>query len=178
MYFQKVLNKLNQSNMKLKGNKGIFDVNSVKFLSYMIIARGIEADPAKIIAVDIMPPPKSKKQIQKLKTMIGVLNKFISKVSDKTKPLIQLLKIRLSYKWQWTPKSFWRTDDLLINSTYVSRAYEVTHWVVSRPHKLCDQWSIVQRIEKTKKLIYYLSRTLLSTKTRYSYVKRLWLALM
>lgn len=81
-HLQEVFNPLNQYNMKLNASKYIFGVTSTKFLSHMIISKGIEADPAKIKAVADIPAIKSKKHIKKLNGMIVALNRFITKVND------------------------------------------------------------------------------------------------
>lgn len=87
-----ISSKLNKFNMKLNTNKCIFSVTSTKFVEHMIINQGKEADPTKIRVVADMPPSKSNKNLHKFNGMIATLNRLISKASDQTKLLIQLLK--------------------------------------------------------------------------------------
>ena len=85
--------------MKLNPEKCTFGVSSGKFLGYMITARGIEADPSKIRAIQEMPRPRTKKQIMRLNGMLVAMNRFIAKASDRARPLLQLLKKGSGFKW-------------------------------------------------------------------------------
>ena len=54
---QETFNTLRQYSMKLNPNKCAFGVSSGKFLGFMVLHRGIEANPDKIQAILDMKPP-------------------------------------------------------------------------------------------------------------------------
>ena len=74
---------LKQYQMKLNPSKCVFGVASGKFLGFMVSQRGIEANPEKVQAIINMVSPKTIKEFQKLIERIAVLNRFVSKATNK-----------------------------------------------------------------------------------------------
>lgn len=62
---EEVFPTLQRHNMKLNPTKCVFRVASRKVLGFMIMHRGIEANPNKIQAMKSMESPKNKREIQK-----------------------------------------------------------------------------------------------------------------
>ena len=58
----------------------------------MVSQRGIEANPDKVQAIINMVSPKTIKEIQKLTERIAVLNRFVSKTTNKCLPFFKTLK--------------------------------------------------------------------------------------
>ena len=69
--------------MKLNPSKCAFGIASGKFLGFMVSQRVIEANPKKVKAILNMTSPKTVKEVQKLAARIFVLNRFVSKATDK-----------------------------------------------------------------------------------------------
>ena len=84
---------LKKHQMRLNQSKCVFGVASGKFLGFMVSQRGIEANPEKVQAIINMASPKTVKEVQKLTGRIAVLNRFISKATDKCLPLFQDLEV-------------------------------------------------------------------------------------
>ena len=78
--------------MKLNPTKCAFGVSVEKFLGFMVNSQGIEANPDKIKVVLDMHPLSNTKEIQRLTGRIAALSRFISRSSDKCRPLFQVLK--------------------------------------------------------------------------------------
>ena len=83
---------LKQYQMKLNPSKCVFGVASGKFLGFMVSQRGIEANPDKVQAIINMVSPKTIKEVQKLTERIAVLNRFVSKATNKCLPFFKTLK--------------------------------------------------------------------------------------
>ena len=94
---QETFDTLRQYNMKLNPSKCAFGVSSGKFLGFMVSHRGIEANPDKIQAILDMKPPQNIKEIQSLIGRVAVLNRFVSKVTDKCLPFFKVLK--KAFEW-------------------------------------------------------------------------------
>jgi hypothetical protein len=60
--------------MILNSKKCMFGVSSGKLLGYMILSRGIDANPKKVETIEQLQPPRTKKEIQKLTVMMAALN--------------------------------------------------------------------------------------------------------
>ena len=52
-------------------------------MGFMVSQRVIEANPKKVKAILNMTSPKTVKEVQKLAARIFVLNRFVSKATDK-----------------------------------------------------------------------------------------------
>ena len=94
---QETFNTLRQYSMKLNPSKCAFGVASGKFLGFMVLYRGIEANPEKIKAILDMKPPHNIKEVQSLTGRVAALNRFVSKATDKCLPFFRILK--KAFKW-------------------------------------------------------------------------------
>ena len=83
---------LRSYNIKLNPGKCAFGVTAGKFLGFMVLQRGIEANPDKIRAIIEMAPPKNVKEVQSLNSKIAVLNRFVSRATNKCLPFFCTLK--------------------------------------------------------------------------------------
>ena len=83
---------LRKYQMKLNPSKCAFGVYSGKFLGFMVSQRGIEVNPDKIKAILEKQPPKTTKEIQRLMGRVTVLNRFVSRSTDKCLPFFKTLK--------------------------------------------------------------------------------------
>ncbi|XP_043694167.1 uncharacterized protein LOC122644858 [Telopea speciosissima] len=95
--------------MKLNPAKCAFRVTSGKFLDFMVLKRGIEANPAKIKAILEMRPPGIVKDLQELTGRVAALGRFVSASGDRCLPFFKALKnrarerqatgTRLTFEW-------------------------------------------------------------------------------
>ena len=88
---------LRSYNMKPNPNKCAFRVTAAKFLGFMVSQRGIEVNLEKIRAIMELEPLKTIKEMQSLNGKIAVLNRFVSKATDKCLPFFRTL--RKSFEW-------------------------------------------------------------------------------
>ena len=145
---QETFDTFRQYNMKLNPSKCAFGVSSGKFLGFMVLHRGIEANPDKIQAILDIKPPQSIKKVQSLTGRVAALNKFVSKATD--------LKIYLTTAPLLS--SFMLREELYL---YVA----VTPYVVS---------SVLIREEgRVQKPVYYTSRALRGAEGRYLLIEKL-----
>ena len=90
---------LRQTNMMLNPNKCTFAVRAGKFLGFMVSQRGIEANPEKIQAILDIESPWRGKEVQKLTGCITVLNRFVSRSTDKCLPFFNILRGSKEFVW-------------------------------------------------------------------------------
>ena len=88
---------LRSYNMKLNLGKCIVRVTVGKFLGFMVSQRGIEANLDNIWAIMEMAPSRNVKEVQSLNEKIAVLNRFVSRATDKCLPFFRMLK--KSFEW-------------------------------------------------------------------------------
>ena len=94
---RETFNTLRLYNMKLNPNKCAFGVTAGKFLGFMVSQRGIEVNSEKIWAIVKLQPPRTVKEVQSLNGNIAVLNRFVSRATDRCLPFFHTL--RKSFKW-------------------------------------------------------------------------------
>jgi len=63
-----------------------------KFLEFMVMYRGIYANPNKCEAILSMRSANSMKEVQQLNGKLVALSRFLPKLAKKAKPLYKLLK--------------------------------------------------------------------------------------
>jgi hypothetical protein len=98
-----VFDKLRATRTKLNSEKCIFGVSAGKLPGFLVSYRGIEANPEKIKAIEVMRPPARIKDIQKLAGSLAALSRFISKLAERALPFFKLL--RKSDPFTWTEEA-------------------------------------------------------------------------
>ena len=90
---------LRRYKMKLNPTKCVFGVPAGMLLGYIVSQRGIEANPAKIKAIQGLKKPEELKDVQQLTGCIAALSRFISRLGEKAIPLYRLLKKSDKFVW-------------------------------------------------------------------------------
>ncbi|GMH24848.1 hypothetical protein Nepgr_026691 [Nepenthes gracilis] len=85
--------------MKLNLAKCAFRVNFEKLLGFIASQRGIKASPKKIRAILDMSPPRTMKEVQKLKGQVAALSRFLTKFAEKRSNLQKLETFGQLAKW-------------------------------------------------------------------------------
>jgi hypothetical protein len=76
-----VFDKLRATRTKLNPDKCVFGISAEKLLGFLVLYRGIEANPKKIRAIEAMRPPARVKDVQKLTGSLAALSRFISRLA-------------------------------------------------------------------------------------------------
>ena len=103
--------------LRLNASKCSFGVGSGKFLGYMVIHKGIEVNPEQIKAINNLRNPRNSKEVQKLTGMAAVLNRFISRSTDRCRPFFLLINKWKNFEWtEECAKAFQQLKDYLARS--------------------------------------------------------------
>ncbi|GJU80757.1 reverse transcriptase domain-containing protein [Tanacetum coccineum] len=78
--------------MKLNPKKCAFGMREGTFLGYKVDADELRVCPKKVEAVLNLPSPKCLKDVQKLNGKLSSLNRFLSKLAEKSLPFFKTLK--------------------------------------------------------------------------------------
>ena len=65
----------------------------------MVTHRGIEVNPDQIKSINDLKPPRNVKEVQKLTRMIAILNRFISRSTDRCRPFYLLINKWKGFEW-------------------------------------------------------------------------------
>jgi len=166
--------------MKLNPAKCTFGVPSEEFLGYIVTKRGIETNPNQINAFLNMPSPRNFKEVQRLTGRIAALNCFISRSTDKSLPLYQILKGNKEFLW----------DEKCEEAFRQLKAYLTTPPILSKPEAdeklylyVSDSGHVVSVVliredRGEQKPIYYISKSMTDPETRYTMMEKLALAVV
>ncbi|XP_052756041.1 uncharacterized protein K02A2.6-like [Galleria mellonella] len=96
---RKVLNRCRKINLKLNMQKCKFGLQELKYLGHRITKNGLCADDSHISAIQNMPIPKNKKDIERFLGLVTYVGKFVPHLSDKTIFLRDILKKDVDWHW-------------------------------------------------------------------------------
>ena len=169
---------LRSYNIKLNPGKCAFGVTAEKFLGFMVLQRGIEANSDKIRAIIEMAPPKNVKEVQSLNGKIAVLNRFVSRATNKCLPFFRTLKksFELMAKCQ---QVFEDLKAYLSSPPWLSPSKpreELFLYLAISPVAISA--ALIKEEDKVQKPVYYASRALRCVKERYPLMEKLAFALV
>jgi hypothetical protein len=87
-----VFDRLRLTRTKLNPKKCVFGVTAGNLLGFLVLCRGIEANPKKIRTIKAMWPPARIKDILKLAGCLATLSRFISRLAERALPFFKLLR--------------------------------------------------------------------------------------
>ncbi|RVW90531.1 Transposon Ty3-G Gag-Pol polyprotein [Vitis vinifera] len=164
----------------LNPSKYAFGISVGKFLGFMVSQRGIEVSPDQVKTVMETPPPRNKKELQRLTGKLVALGRFIARFTDELRPFF--LAIRKVGASGWTDScqsAFDKIKHCLMQPPILSSpipeeklymCLAVSEWAISTVLFRCPS-------PKEQKPIYYVSRALADVETRYSKMELTALAL-
>jgi hypothetical protein len=94
-----VFDKLRATHTKLNPDKCVFGISAGKLLGFLVLYRGIEANPENIRAIEAMSPPARVKDVQKLMGSLAALSRFISRLAERVLPFFKLLRKTGPFSW-------------------------------------------------------------------------------
>jgi hypothetical protein len=167
--------------LKMNLKKCTFSVSASQFLGFLVHERGIEISLKSQEAVRTMVPPTMKRELQQLIGKINFIRRFISNLSRRIEPFMDLVKIKADEEFHWGAEQ--------------QRAFEEIKEYLARPPMLVPpKWdrsfyiylsvgdtsiasAVVQVCDSKEKVVFYLSRRMLDTETRYHEMEKLCLYL-
>lgn len=87
------------SGLKLNKLKCQFGVSELTYLGDKLSAAGVQPDPEKVKAVEDMPAPTNRTELQRALGLVNYMGRFIPNRSANTKALKSLLETET--EWQW-----------------------------------------------------------------------------
>jgi hypothetical protein len=98
-HLRQVLLRCRKFGISLNPKKTIFGVMEEKLLGHIVSREGVKVDPERVVAIKNMPLPTNKKEMKSFFGKIKFLRCFIPDFSQVVKPLNQLMKNNIRFKW-------------------------------------------------------------------------------
>lgn len=96
---REVFMQMRKFNIQVEPDKCEFLKPELNYLGHVITANGVKPDPQKIKSVEDFPLPKNQKDVKAFLGLCGYYRKFIHNFSSIAKPLNELLKKNVDWKW-------------------------------------------------------------------------------
>jgi hypothetical protein len=93
---RQVLERTRRFGLRMNPKKCAFGVSTGRFLGFLVHERGIEIGLKSQEAVRIMMPPTMKRELQQLVGKFNFVRRFISNLSRRIEPFMELVKIKVS----------------------------------------------------------------------------------
>ena len=171
-----VLETARAKGIKLKPSKCSLRVKEVKFVGHVITEHGIKPDDNKIKAIQDMPSPGNRKELERFLGMVTYLGKFLPNLSDVTAPLRDLLK--QDSEWQWLKQHETPVETL---KRLVTEAPVLAFYDPIKPVELAvdaSQKGLGAMMSQSGKPIAFASRSLTDCETRYANIEKEMLAVV
>ena len=164
------LDKASESNMKLNSEKLTVGATQVEYFGHLITDQGLKPDPEKIKAIQMMPPPTNKKELQTVLGMITYLSKFAPQLSETTKPMRDLLKEENEFSWDKPQEEALNKVKQIITSQPVLAFFDprkpITLQVDASKHGLGAT------LMQERKPVAFASKSLNSTEQNYAQIEK------
>jgi transposase InsO family protein len=171
-----VLTAAKNNNLTLKKKKCEFAKSEIKYVGHIFNQEGMKSDPEKVEAIQKMPTPKSKKELQRFLGMVNYLGKFVKNMADITAPLRILLK--KDVEWQWNVEQ----ENAFLNlKAQLTDTPVLVHFNAEKPVTITADSSSVGlgcALLQEGKPVSYASRSLTSTEQKYAQIEKETLAIV
>ncbi|KAK4841195.1 hypothetical protein QYF36_000455 [Acer negundo] len=174
-HLRELLDVLDKYGMKLNLIKCSFGVSSGKFLGYLVIRRGVEANPDQIRLIERIESPRCIKDVHKLTSRVAALNRFILKSSERCLPFFNTLRKNKAFEWNENcVKALQDLKIYLKSPPLLSKPKDnETLFIYLVVSDTAVSAVLVREEENNQHPVYYVSKTLLDPETRYSRLEKL-----
>jgi hypothetical protein len=181
-----VFDKLRATRTKLNPDKCVFGVSAGKLLGFLVLYRGIEANPEKIKAIKAMRPLARIKDVQKLTGSLATLSRFISRLAERALPFFKLLRKSGPFSWnEEAEQTFQELKQHLVSLPIrvAPEPGEPLYLYITAPAEAVSMVLIVERtapegqepedsgpaagVRTVQRPVYYVSKVLHEAKTMY-----------
>lgn len=172
---ERVLSKLSSVRLKLNKNKTIVGESEIPFFGHVLTKFGLKADSEKIRAIKEMKTPTDSKGVQRFVGVINYLSKFLPRLSLELEPIRKLIH---------DPQFIWTNahDELFIRlKELVTCAPVLSYFDLTIETTIqCDASStgLGAVLMQKGKPVYYASRALTPTETKYAQIEKECLAIV
>lgn len=98
-HLKRTFDKCRRFGLSLNPKKSIFALEEGKLLGHIVSKEGVKIDPARVQAMQKIPLPGSKKDIQNFLGMINFLIRFVSNYAEILKEITNMLKKENEVSW-------------------------------------------------------------------------------
>ena len=177
-----VLRRLLSVGLTVNKEKCEFNKKSLEFFGFVFSRKGISPDPRKVKTIHEAKPPSSTTKVRSFIVMATYCAKFIPNFSDITKPLRELTKKNVNFKWTEKERESFEQVKQMVTSDTVMAYFDGTKQTELTTD--ASPWGLSAILsQKTpgtddRRIVAYVSRSLSATEQKYSQTEKEALAIV
>ena len=175
-----VARRLEEAKLTISVEKSRFCLAEMKFLGFIIDARGIRVDPEKVECIAKFPRPTSVREIRRFIGMAGYYRRFVPNFSELSAPMTNLISKKGKLQWSLEAEHSFK---------------EIKRRLMSAPILVTPKWNemftihtdasdyatgamLTQGEGEDERPIAYMSRKMIDAQTRYTTTEKECLAIL
>lgn len=158
------------NNLKFNPKKVQFKTSQCRFFGQMITPDGVQIDPDKVDAIQNMPQPTNKQELESYLGMINYLKRHSYELTRLTRPFVNLMKKHAIFSWESQHESAFQQIKQII-----AKAPILCFFDVNAPHIIQTDASskgLGAVLLQNGKPVVFTGRTLTPAETNYSTLER------
>jgi hypothetical protein len=177
---RQILERTRRFGFRMNPKKCTFGVSAGQFLGFLVHERRIKIGLKSQEAMT-MVPPTTKRELQQLIGKVNFVRRFISNLSGRIEPFMELVKIKANEEFHWGVEQQRAFEEI---KEYLSKPPVLVPPQQDRPFYMylsvgdTSIASVVIQVHDNKeRLVFYLSRRMLDAEMRYPDIEKLCLCL-
>ena len=175
-----VLERLKDTNLKLKPSKCRLFQKEVSFLGHIVSGRGIATDPEKVRLVKEWPVPTNLKQVRGFLGLTGYYRKFVKDYAKIAAPLNFLTRKNATFKWtDECQRAFNQLKDILSSPPILAMPNDEGTFVLDTDACEWSIGSVLSQVQQgQERVIAYAGRILSRNEVNYCITRKELLAIV
>ncbi|XP_058446711.1 uncharacterized protein K02A2.6-like [Malaya genurostris] len=176
-----VFQRISEFGFTIRVEKCIFAQPQIKYVGHLLDRNGLRPDPAKVQAINEMPPPTDVSGVRSFLGAINYYGKFVPRMRCLRYPLDKLLKADAKFKWTAECQAaFNKFKELLKSDLLLTHYNPALDIVVSADASSVGVGATLSHKfpDGTLKVVYHASRALTAAEKNYSQPDREGLAII
>ncbi|XP_021629658.1 uncharacterized protein LOC110627616 [Manihot esculenta] len=171
---------LQQYRMRLNPTKCAFFIIGEIFLGYMVSEKDIKPNPEKVKAILNMSKPICMSDVQRLTGRVVVLNRLISRSTERCLPFFKKLREVPNFEWPEDCRKAFKSLKEYLSSPHVLSSLLIGEKLLIYLAALEQAVSVmlVKEEEGTQKSIFYVNKVIKGAKVKYMNIEKLAFALL
>ena len=172
---EKVMRRVSEAGLKLNMKKCEMKKKSLKFLGHIISSEGIKPDEEKVKAIVALKAPENVSQLRSVLGMVQYLGRYLPNLSEETKPMSELLKSDVAWRWGEAQKKSFEKVKKLVTTTPVLAFYDhhkETYISADASSYGMGGYLSQKQSDGTIKPVAFCSRTFTPTEVRYAQIEK------
>jgi transposase InsO family protein len=175
-----VLKRLHEAKLTVNQEKSEFCRPELKYLGYVIDARGLRVDPDKVIAILNVPVPKNLKDVRKFLGVTSWYRRFIPDFSTKTEALTSMQRKGKEFVWtEEADRAFTTLKECLVQAPILSCPDFAVPFQVQTDASGYGLGAVIyQLFGREERVIAFASRSLTNSERKFTATERECLAVL